>query len=240
MPTTHSRASLWLGLASVLPLAVMLAAALGTRAGLWSYGIGLKMLPAAAGLGLLVALVALWLGWRRRPGGPALGTCILASLIALAPAVHVASLVMKARSLPRIHDISTDLEDPPAFLSQAIREAPRQNSLAFDAEATAAAQREAYPGVAPLISERGCDALFAEAYNLAVEKGWDIAEADPDAAYVEATATTFWFGFRDDVVIRLQPRDGGCRVDMRSISRVGLSDVGANAARIEAFMERLR
>jgi uncharacterized protein (DUF1499 family) len=70
--------------------------------------------------------------------------------------------------------------------------------------------------------------------------GWEIAEADAAAGRIEATDTTFWFGFKDDVVIRIRPaEDGGSIVDIRSKSRVGMSDVGANAARIRAFRDRL-
>ena len=71
---------------------------------------------------------------------------------------------------------------------------------------------------------------------LAAAQGWEVVDVNPEQGTVEATATTFWFGFKDDVVVRVRPEGSGSKVDVRSISRVGLSDLGANAARIEAFL----
>ncbi|MDX1580549.1 MAG: DUF1499 domain-containing protein, partial [Alphaproteobacteria bacterium] len=72
------------------------------------------------------------------------------------------------------------------------------------------------------------------------DKGWEIADISAAAGRIEATATTLFFGFKDDVVIRVRASDGQTQVDMRSASRVGLSDLGANAARIEDFMSELK
>lgn len=245
-PGSHSMSTIrkpgnLLVLTSIVPTLLLGLAAIGTRTGVWHFGPGLKLLAVAAGLGVVIALVAAWFWWRSRrlstgPGGPA---CVLALLLALAPALYVGQQILLARSLPLIHDISTDLDDPPVFRSQAILNADRDNPLDFDPETTVQAQRAAYPGVEPLLSGRDCDAMFAAAYNLATDLGWEIAEADPGEGYIEATATTRWFGFKDDVHIRLRAIDTGCRVDVRSISRVGLSDVGANAARIIDFLRRL-
>jgi uncharacterized protein (DUF1499 family) len=69
----------------------------------------------------------------------------------------------------------------------------------------------------------------------------EVVNADREAMRVEAVATTFWFGFRDDVVVRIRPgAAGGSRVDVRSVSRVGQSDLGANAARIGRILEGLK
>ena len=73
----------------------------------------------------------------------------------------------------------------------------------------------------------------------AVELGWEIVAAEPDRGRIEATATTFWFRFKDDVVIRLTPRGYGTYVDVRSKSRIGGGDMGANANRIRRFLQRL-
>jgi uncharacterized protein (DUF1499 family) len=77
------------------------------------------------------------------------------------------------------------------------------------------------------------------AHDVARELGWEIVAVDPEAGRVEATATTLWFGFKDDVVVRVRPGQTGATVDVRSISRVGGGDLGANAARVRAFLERL-
>ena len=83
---------------------------------------------------------------------------------------------------------------------------------------------------------------FDMAYQAALEtvnaKGWTVVTADPEAGRIEATDTTFWFEFKDDVLIRVMPEgEGGSRVDVRSVSRVGLSDLGANAKRVKLFLE---
>jgi uncharacterized protein (DUF1499 family) len=69
--------------------------------------------------------------------------------------------------------------------------------------------------------------------------GWEIVDSDPERGRIEATATTFWFGFKDDVVVRVRPASEGSRIDVRSVSRVGRSDVGTNAERIEEYLEKL-
>ena len=70
--------------------------------------------------------------------------------------------------------------------------------------------------------------------------GWDLVASDPASGRIEATDTTFWFGFKDDIVIRVAAAPGGSRVDIRSLSRVGVSDVGTNAARIRKYLTALR
>ena len=68
--------------------------------------------------------------------------------------------------------------------------------------------------------------------------GWNIVAKDPSQGRIEATDTTFWFGFTDDVVIRITPMGSGARLELRSVSRVGVSDVGTNAARIRSFVKQ--
>jgi uncharacterized protein (DUF1499 family) len=97
-------------------------------------------------------------------------------------------------------------------------------------------QREAYPDVRPLETQLSPAEAFARAEGVARAMDWDIVAAVPEEGRIEATATTFWFGFKDDVVIRIRPSADGSRLDIRSKSRVGRSDVGANAARIRAFV----
>ena len=81
---------------------------------------------------------------------------------------------------------------------------------------------------------------FARALTTAERLGWEIVAQDADSGLIEATDTTFWMGFKDDVVIRLRPEGAGTRVDMRSVSRVGRSDIGVNAARVAGYMEELQ
>jgi uncharacterized protein (DUF1499 family) len=104
---------------------------------------------------------------------------------------------------------------------------------------TAALQRQAYPDIAPLLLKMPPHEAYARAEQAARAMGWDIVEASPPAQRIEATDTTWWFGFKDDIVIRVSPHADGSRVDVRSLSRVGTSDLGVNAARIRAYLRRL-
>jgi uncharacterized protein (DUF1499 family) len=81
---------------------------------------------------------------------------------------------------------------------------------------------------------------FARARAAAQARGWEIVAADESAGRIEALATTRWFGFKDDIVIRVAAAGGGSRIDMRSKSRVGRSDLGANAKRIQDFLTEMR
>jgi uncharacterized protein (DUF1499 family) len=104
---------------------------------------------------------------------------------------------------------------------------------------TAAKQQGAYPHVRPLDLPVPPAVAFARALDAAKEMGWHIEAVDPATGRIEATATTPWFGFRDDVVIRVAPTPAGSRIDVRSVSRVGKSDLGTNAKRIRAYLAKL-
>jgi uncharacterized protein (DUF1499 family) len=145
----------------------------------------------------------------------------------------------RARSTPPIHDISTDLERPPAFDAILPLRANARNPAEYGGPEIAAQQRAGYPDLGPLVLPLPPDAAFARARAAAAAMDWEIVAADSFAGRIEATATTAWFGFKDDVVVRITPVQGGSRVDVRSVSRVGRSDVGTNAARIRAYLARL-
>ena len=102
-------------------------------------------------------------------------------------------------------------------------------------------QTKAYDDIRPLILESDPDVVFGEAKAAAKQMGWAIKSEDVQAGILEATDTTFWYGFKDDIVIRIRPSEGGGSVlDVRSISRIGGSDIGANAARIRKFLKLMR
>lgn len=227
-----------LALASV---AMLLASGPGTRLGLWTWQTGFAFViwgfyaGVAAGI-CAVAMVALLAlpRFRARPWVPVLALGL--ALGAIAPALI---LLSKAKSVPPIHDISTDTADPPAFvgLLEERRKAP--NGFAYGGEAVAAQQRKAYPEVKPLIVKTPPGETARRAIEAARAMGWEVAAADEPAGRIEATDTSLWFGFKDDIVVRIRPEGGGSRVDVRSVSRVGESDLGANARRVEGFLARL-
>lgn len=144
----------------------------------------------------------------------------------------------RARTMPAIHDISTDLENPPAF-DAVVRLRTAPDELTRTAAVTAL-QRRGYPDIAPITLPLPMPTAFDRALALAQASGWDLVTADKTTGRIEATATTRWFGFKDDVVIRLTPWGAGTRVDMRSVSRVGIGDAGTNAGRIRAFLAALQ
>lgn len=185
----------------------------------------------AAGFGVLTFLVA---GLCRR-GKPALvGMLVVGAVVALV--AQPLQLRELARSVPPIHDITTDLANPPVFeaLAEARRAAP--NALDYPRD-FAEDQRAGYPALAPLEIARPLPEVRTAAEALARERGWEIAAVTERR--IEAVATTRWFGFQDDIVIRLMPTDAGTMVDMRSASRIGQSDLGTNAARIQNYLEAL-
>lgn len=140
--------------------------------------------------------------------------------------------------VPRINDITTDLGDPPGFEAAAREEANRERDMGYDPE-FAELQRAGYPDLAPIL----LPAPPAEAYERvrgAVEAlGWEIVQSDPARGHLEARETSRIFRFVDDIAIRIRPADGGSVVDVRSKSRDGQGDLGANAARIDALGDAL-
>ena len=225
---------------SLLALLLLLVAGPGTRAGAWDFRAGFSLVRWAAYLGMAGVALSLAALAATRPRGRALGVLLLA-LVAAAGTVYLPwRLVGQARRLPPIHDVTTDLQDPPAFVAVLPLRADAPNPATYGGDSVAAQQRQGYPDLGPLRLALPPAAAHARALAAARAMGWEIVAADAAAGRIEATATTRWFGFRDDVVVRLRPEGAGTRVDLRSVSRVGGSDVGANAARIRAYLERLR
>ena len=149
------------------------------------------------------------------------------------------TLLQQARRVPPIHDITTDTARPPQFdaILPLRRSAP--NRSAYGGPEVARAQASAYPDIQPLRYPAPPARVFAAARAVAEAMGWRIVAAARESGRIKATATTFWFGFKDDVVVRIRGVADGTRVDIRSVSRNGVSDLGKNAKRIRQFRERL-
>ena len=221
---------------ALLAVALLLISGLGVRAALWPYGAGLRLFAAAIVPGLAaVVLAVLALSVRRWRGSSAL----LALALGLAAAAMPGWSILQARSLPAIHDITTDTANPPQFVAIVPLRAGAANPPEYAGAKTAQLQRAAYPLVRPLELAAPPAQAFARARAAAQALGWEIVAADEASGRIEAVATTRWFGFKDDVVIRVAPAAAGSRIDVRSKSRVGRSDVGANARRIQDFLAAL-
>lgn len=218
-----------------------LLAGFGTRLGWWDYRTGFFILSCAVWLALAaagVSVAALAIGLRHRRHRP-IGFAILGSIIGALVFGVPWYLVHEGRKLPPIHDITTDTDDPPAFAAVLALRNDAPNTAQYGGPELAAQQKQGYPDLAPLLLPVPAREAFNRALDAAWQSGWDIVAAEPEENRIEATATTAWFGFKDDVVIRIRPAGNGSRVDVRSVSRVGRSDLGTNAQRIRIFLKRL-
>lgn len=217
-------------------LAAVLMAGPGSRMGWWSFRTGLSVIllwAAYSGLAAgVLALIALALGGRR-------GVAALALVVAVAAIVPPYLFRRTARSVPPIHDITTDTENPPPFVAVALRREGASNPIEYGGSEIAAQQRAAYPDLRPVTLADPPPRAYERALEAARGQGWEIVAAVPAEGRIEATDTTRWFGFKDDVVVRVKPEGAGSRIDVRSLSRVGRSDVGKNASRIRAYLRAL-
>lgn len=231
--------SLLLVLAALVAAGMLLVAGPGARLDFWDFRFGFTLMRWAVYVGAGTAALALLFALippTRRGQFLKLATALV---IGLAVAAVPYLQLREARSVPPIHDISTDTANPPEFVAIAPLRADAPNPVEYPGEDVAQQQREAYPDLTSFTTDVYPAILFEHAVATARNLGWEVVAAEPDAGRIEATDTTFWFGFKDDVVIRIQSSNGGSLVDVRSKSRVGMSDVGANAARIRGFLDAL-
>ena len=249
---------LWAGrltlLAAVLSFGAVVAALLaayGSGQEWWHFRLGLKALRYcfyAAAAGALLAIVAIFL--RRRGGGRVGLVNLLAIIVALAFGFYLYNLYRTASSVPPIHDVTTNLEDYPRFYRLRVRDDNLANVPAngrpelerlSPRERWMTLHREAYSDLRTLRVPWPVAETIRRAAELARERAWEIATVDTSQGVLEAIATSRFFRFKDNVIVRVRPlsEGGGSMVDMRSISRVGVSDVGANARRIRSFLEEL-
>ena len=218
---------------------VVLLAGPGYRFQAWGLGIAFRLLRAGGIAGAAAALICslvLVVGFRQRR---AVLVLPLAGVLAGALAFGV-PLEMKrqAASVPPIHDITTDTQSPPRFHALLDERKQAAASVDYPGQETAEQQHRAYPDLHSIELASAPAEAFKQALAVAHELGWRIALADADGGRIEATDTTFWFGFKDDVVVRIRAEKQGSRVDIRSASRVGISDLGKNAQRIRKFAHR--
>lgn len=233
-----SLARLALGLA-LLALATTAAGPVLIHAGVASALPGFRIF----GLGLLASLPALLFSLaalvrtRGAAGQPGRAHALCAAVVSASLVALLIALALPARRVPAIHDVTTDPADPPVF-------APVERPIGSPAQGAyppenAVVQQSAYPELAPIHVSLPPPQAFDAAGRAATALGWKIVRSDPETGTIEATATSRVFRFVDDVAIRIRADGEGARVDLRSCSRVGKSDIGANAARIRAFAERL-
>ncbi len=205
--------------------------------------VSLLIAVAGGALVFLIGLVYLVIAMRSDLGRNR-NLVIVSMIMGLVPVGIIGPQMAAAGDVPPIHDITTDTANPPAFVAIVpLREnAPNGYeygvSEAWPAEKLGATTMEAYPGLKPIESDLSVADAVDRTEAALQAMGLEIVAVDKEAGLVEATATTFWFGFKDDMVVRIVGNGEGSRIDLRSMSRVGQSYVGANAARITDFVDR--
>jgi uncharacterized protein (DUF1499 family) len=238
-----SRLAVWSRRVAVFSIPVVLLAITIVRSGL------LELVPALATFGgalaLAVVAIALAFGafiviWREglRGGGHA----VLALMIGIGILAYPAYLGTRAYRLPAINDVTTDPLDPPRFEAIARLRSRESNPITYAGLRAAELQRAAYPDIEPLLLNVTVQEAYDSALAVITRRKWRIVDARPPQpgrrdGLIEAVARTPIMGFRDDVVVRVRPAQEGARVDLRSASRYGRSDLGANASRVRALIE---
>lgn len=205
--------------------------------------VALTLFAAVPGLLALVAGVLVLVMFRQASVGALRLQAVTALVIGLVVCGVFSLWVNKASSLPPIHDISTDTEDPPLFEALLGRRGDAANPADYAGQAAASAQKRAYANVSTLYTSVSCEGVLAAAETVAGQMGWEIvasSEGNGAECRLEAIARTGWFGFYDDVVVRGRDNGYETAVDVRAKARMGASDLGRNAAKIVEFQDRLK
>ena len=221
----------WLGYLAVTLLLILPLSVLMVRNGDWQQGLLMYAIACLGSTLLIILAIVLLLRtrfnlWRKD---------ILQRALFALPGAALLLALTSGGSYPTIHDITTDTADPPRFTSAASQRGADSNSLEIDEEVIQQ-QQEAYPNLQTLVTPLPIEDAYRLALEVATDMGWDIYRQDSNAMVIEAVDTTGIMGFKDDVVVRVRSSARGTLVDLRSVSRVGEGDLGANAARINAFV----
>jgi len=232
---------------------IILAAPAGTWLGLWVFGTGFQILitldpfthwiAALCAVGLLaVAIMAI-----RTKAKNTTKLCTFAAIGTLSAflAWYIPSTVQARLAYPIIHDVSTDVENPPMYVANIPLRAEAVNPMEYatveglTAEEHIQQQRDAFPDLVPQLLDASQQEVFDSAVTALESMGLEITAAVPEEGRIEAVDTTFWFRFKDDVVVRIQAEGNQTLIDARSLSRVGRGDLGANGLRLQEFFSLL-
>lgn len=240
MKLNEQKLSLWTLRLALFGLGLIVLSTIMFRFGLMSYQLpllGVALATLVCLMGVLVGDIALFVSFRN---GKLNRQAALGIFIAISVTIVPVLGFFNARSHPIIHDISTDLKNPPQFSAILSVRPADANSLETSQE-TMDMQKQSYPDMSPMVVSMPASDAFERAVAVSEAMGWDVIEANPAKGTIEAVVATALFGFKDDVVIRVvSGGDKTSRVDMRSVSRVGRGDLGANAKRINSFMTKMK
>lgn len=248
-------------LLAILGPLTFIVAGLGSKFGLWDWRFGLgtltrKLGPIVLGASALMGVVSLLLAFIIRPRkGFVIGLAAL--VVPVLAFIQLQNVQKTVASLPFIHDVTTDTQDVPMFTDAIMSEralvegvnpadyigktAPIRDADGKPGqELVSVLQTKAYDDIRPLVLSEPKEVVFGKVEAVVAQMGWEMKSSDLESGIIEATDTTFWYGFKDDVIIRLRDSEGGgTLVDVRSLSRVGGSDIGKNADRIREFFKAL-
>jgi uncharacterized protein (DUF1499 family) len=218
-------------------------AGIGYRLDLWDYRDGIGALQYVAWLGVATSFgagIAAIVGIATKRVGAIVVGCL--ALVIAATTFYIPwSLREVIRSVPPIHDITTDFDNPPQFVHITGTRRKTDHPLSYDGPEVAALQKKGYPDIQPIVVKAPAENVFETSKQVLAAMGMEIIDAEPIQGRIEATDRSLLFGFEDDVVLRIVPQtDGTTKVDMRSKSRVGRSDLGINAGRVREFGAALR
>jgi uncharacterized protein (DUF1499 family) len=227
---------------AILALLALAVGPLGWRLGWWHFRFAFGLMPWAAYGALAaaaVSIVAIVFGWSHL-GGHAMAHAVLGIVLGAAVAYVPWHYDRLRSTVPPIHDITTDTDNPPAFVAALKLRPGGSNTVAYEGTEIASKQKAAYPDIAPVKLSVPPAEAFRRALDTAqAMSGWTVVDADPASGRIEANETSRWFRFTDDVVIRVAPDGAGSRIDVRSVSRLGRSDFGVNAALVRAYTAAL-
>lgn len=234
-----------LGAAVAFAAAVMLILApLGYRAGIWSLRTALLDLPRTwvfyAGIaGAVISLVAVVVTVAgKRRGWAALA--ILGIVVGAGSAYVPWKFAQMGRAVPPVNDITTDTVNPPDFEAvMPLRAAANAEPVTYSPDFPAL-QSKAFPDIEPAHVDKPVDQAFSLALDAVRKMGWTIVAADGERGRIEATDRTLWYGFTDDIVVRVSADGTGSRIDVRSKSRIGRGDFGTNARRVRAYLAAIK
>lgn len=226
---------------ALVSAAAMVFSGLGYRMDLFHFRTGFAILRWAFWFALAGAMLSL-AGLVMTAGKPV--RFLVAALAGIAIGFGAAyvpwTLKRTADVLPFIHDISTDTDNPPEFIAAAKLRKPTDHPVTYDGKEVADLQKKAYPDLVSYMTAAPADKVFGAAKAVIASMGMQLADADPAQGRIEANQTSLLYGFTDDMVVRIVAGADGTKVDVRSKSRVGRSDLGQNAKRIRVFLQKLK
>jgi uncharacterized protein (DUF1499 family) len=231
-------------LLSLVVAVFALGAAVGTRLDLWSFRIGfgiLRWTVVGAVLTGLCSLLAFWITLPLRSEKRGFTLALLGLTISAIVVGIPVRWKLAGNETPPIHDITTDLDNPPRFNVISRYRDFRHNDLDREEPALSNTQKQHYPELESLTLNQSKRDCMRKVIEIARDSHWEFRSIDWEEGHVEATDRTFWFGFLDDIAIRVQSlSDQRCKIDLRSVSRYGVNDLGTNARRIRRFLRMVR